>query len=99
MQFSRVKYRDVYPGVDLIYYGNQGQLESDYLVAPGADPTQIELKISGADQLAIDSHGDLALTTAAGDILLRRPHAYQNAAGGTQEIAANYVLTAENYEQ
>ena len=98
-QFGRVKYRDVYPGVDLIYYGNQGQLESDYVVAPGADPTQIELKISGANQLVIDKHGDVALTTAAGDVLLRRPHAYQNAGSGTQEIAANYVLTAENYEQ
>jgi len=97
-QFSRVKYRDVYPGVDLIYYGNQGQLESDYVVAAGADPAKIALKISGAERLAVDAQGDLALTTAAGDILLRRPHAYQNAGSGTQEVAANYVLTAENQE-
>ena len=98
-QFSRVKYYGVYPGVDLVYYGNQGQLESDYIVAPGADPTQIAVKISGAERLAVDEQGDLALTTAAGDILLRRPHAYQNAGSGTQEIAANYVLTPENREQ
>jgi Beta-propeller repeat len=99
VQFSRVKYYGVYPGVDLIYYGNQGQLESDYIVAPGADPAQIALKISGAERMSVDEQGDLALTTAAGDILLRRPHAYQDSGSGTREIAANYVLTAENREQ
>src|SRR5262249_30428507 len=62
-QFGRVKYRGVYPGVDLIYYGNQGRLESDYVVAAGADPAQIKLQIAGVSGLAVDAHGDLALST------------------------------------
>jgi hypothetical protein len=94
-QFGRVEYRGVYPGVDLIYYGNQGQLESDYIVAPGADPTQIALQISEAGKLAVDAAGDLAISTATGELLLRKPHAYQGGGSAMQEVAANYILGAE----
>jgi hypothetical protein len=97
-QFSRVKYRSVYPGVDLIYYGNHRQLESDYVVAPGADPQQIALQVSGADRLHMSPQGDLVLSTTAGDVLLRRPRAYQRSASGDgkQEVAASYVQTEAN---
>ncbi|HEX4546112.1 MAG TPA: SBBP repeat-containing protein [Candidatus Acidoferrum sp.] len=89
--YARVKYRGVYPGVDLVYYGHQGQLESDYLVAPGADPSQIGLQIDGARAVKLDSQGDLVLSTAAGDVVLHKPIAYQETASGRQEIATNYV--------
>jgi beta-propeller repeat-containing protein/centrosomal CEP192-like protein len=89
--FARVKYRGVYPGVDLVYYGNQRQLESDYVLAPGANPGQIGLRIEGADNLKLDSQGDLVISTAVGEVLLRRPRAYQDHGGNRQEIAANYV--------
>jgi hypothetical protein len=89
--FARVKYHGVYPGVDLVYYGNQGQLESDYVLAPGASPRAIGVRIEGADKLKLDSHGDLLLSTQAGDVTLHRPRAYQQIAGSRQEIAANYV--------
>jgi hypothetical protein len=97
-QFSRVKYRNVYPGVDLIYYGNQRQLESDFVVAPGADPQQIAVQVTGADRLQLNPEGDLIVSTAAGDAFLRRPRAYQRSATGKtlQEIAANYVQTDVN---
>ena len=89
---------NVYPGVDLIYYGNQRQLESDYVVAPGADPQQIALQVTGADRLHLNPQGDLVVSTAAGDVFLRRPRAYQRLTTGEAEleVAANYVQTEPN---
>jgi Beta-propeller repeat len=89
--FARVKFRSVYPGVDLVYYGNQGRLESDYVLAPGANPGQIGLQINGARTVKLDSEGALVLATHAGDVVLHKPRAYQDTAGGRQEIAANFV--------
>jgi len=90
-QFAQVKYDGVYPGVDLVYYGNQGRLESDYIVAPGADVQQIAIRIDGADNLKVNSSGDAIITTAAGEVSLHQPRAYQESHGARQEIAANYV--------
>ena len=59
--FARVKYENVYEGVDLVYYGNQGQLEYDFIVAPGADPATIKLAIAGVDDATVDVRGDLVL--------------------------------------
>lgn len=89
--YARVKYRGVYPGVDLVYYGHQGQLESDYVLAPGADPSQIGLQINGARAVKLDSQGGLVLSTAAGDVVLHKPVAYQETPNGRQEVATNYV--------
>jgi hypothetical protein len=89
--FARIKYHGVYPGVDLVYYGNQGRLESDYVLAPGAVPSQIGMRIKGADQFKLDSQGNAIFSTAVGDVTLHRPRAYQRIAGGQLEIAANYV--------
>jgi uncharacterized repeat protein (TIGR01451 family) len=74
-QFARVEYQRVYPGIDLVYYGNQQQLEYDFRVAPGADPNQIALTFQGASA-HIDS-GDLVLSTADGDVRFHAPHIYQ----------------------
>jgi hypothetical protein len=74
-QFARVEYQRVYPGVDLVYYGNQKQLEYDFRVAPGADPNQITLSFKGA-AARLDS-GDLVLDTADGDIRFQAPRIYQ----------------------
>src|ERR1700694_909797 len=57
--FARVKFHGVYPGVDLVYYGNQGRLESDYVLAPGANPGQVGLRIDGARTVKLDSQGTL----------------------------------------
>jgi hypothetical protein len=89
--YSRVKYRGVYPGVDLVYYGHQGQLESDYVLAPGADPSQIGLQVSGARAVKLNSQGSLVLSTPAGDVVLHKPVAYQETGTGRQEIATNFV--------
>lgn len=90
-RFGRVKYSAVYPGIDLVYHGSQSDLESDYVLAPHADVTRIDMRIEGANKLHLDSTGNLILSTRAGDVLLHKPRAYQQNKGSQQEIAANYT--------
>src|SRR6266571_4564355 len=89
--YARVHYREVYPGIDLVYYGNQRQLEYDFVVAPGANPKKIVLGFRGADKLEIDSQGELVLHTAGGDVRQHKPVIYQEIDGVRQEIAGSYV--------
>ncbi|PYN13738.1 MAG: hypothetical protein DME05_17700, partial [Candidatus Rokuibacteriota bacterium] len=74
--YARVRYEDLYPGIDLVYYGNQRQLEYDFVVRPGADPRRIALGFRGAQRLEVDPQGDLVLHTAAGAIRQRKPIIY-----------------------
>ena len=90
--YARVQYQDVYPGVDLVYYGNQRQLEYDLVVAPGADPDAIALSFDGVEKLRIDAQGDLVLETAGGEIRQHKPLVYQEVDGIRREIAGSYVL-------
>src|SRR5437879_7690839 len=89
--YARVHYREVYPGIDLVYYGNQRQLEYDFVVAPGADPKKIVLGFKGTDKLEIDAQGELALHVAGGEIHQHKPVIYQEMNGIRQEIAGGYV--------
>jgi hypothetical protein len=91
--YAKVRYDDIYPGIDLIYYGNQRQLEYDFVVRPGADPTRIVLGFQGAARLEVDAQGDLVLHTAAGPIRQRKPVIYQEVDGVRTEIQGGYVLT------
>ena len=61
--YARVKYHAVYPGVDLLYYGNQRRLEHDFVVSPGASPSAVTLSFEGAEKLSIDAHGDLVISS------------------------------------
>src|SRR5205823_5364292 len=81
--FARVRYRNIYPGIDLVYYGNQQQLEYDFVVAPGADAGRIALDFTGAARIEIDDRGELVLDTAAGEIHQAAPHIYQQTAQGS----------------
>ena len=90
--YRKVKYESVYPGIDLIYYGSQRQLEYDFVVQPWADPRTIRLSIQGAEKLEIDSHGDLVMDTPAGQVRQRKPLVYQEEGNGRREIAGNYIL-------
>jgi Beta-propeller repeat len=94
--YGKVEYRGVYPGVDLIYYGNQGQLEYDFVVAPGGNPQAIRLGFEGTEQLAIDAAGDLVVHLPGGNIVNHAPVVYQDSAGGRQAIAGRYVLEGNN---
>ena len=89
--YARVHYREVYPGIDLVYYGNQHQLEYDFVLAPGADPKKIVLGFKGADKLEIDAQGDLVLHAAGGDLRQHKPIMYQTIDGIRREIAGGYV--------
>src|SRR6478735_9464691 len=71
--YARVRYRSLYPGIDLVFYGNNRELEYDLLVAPGADPGQIRLAVAGADEIRIDDAGNLILKTAQGEVVQRKP--------------------------
>ncbi len=91
--FGRVVYPGVLPGVDLVYHGKEGQLEYDFVVAPGADSKEIAMEVSGAKELSLTSTGDLVIHTENGVLLQPRPRVYQlEASGETQEVAAGYRL-------
>ena len=90
--YGRVRQQAVYPGIDVVYYGAQGSLEYDFVVAPGADPRQIELEFSGQDSLSIDNDGDLLLALGPQPVRYEKPLIYQQHGG-------ERVLVAGNYEQ
>ncbi|MGA7963471.1 MAG: choice-of-anchor D domain-containing protein, partial [Candidatus Acidiferrales bacterium] len=92
--YGKVLYRNTYPGIDLTYYGNQGQLESDFIVAPGADPHEIRLRVQGAKALQIAETGDLIVALEAGSIKLQQPVAYQIIHGVRREVSSGYTLLA-----
>jgi hypothetical protein len=92
LTFGRVQYAGVYSGVDVSYYATQGQLEYDFTVAPGSDPTQIRLAFSGADSVALDAAGDLVLQAGDAQIVQQKPLLYQELNGARQEVAGQFVL-------
>ncbi len=75
--YAKVHYREAYPGIDVAYYGNQGKLEYDFIVAPGADPNQIKLAFEGASDITVADSGDLLMTTSLGVVRLQKPLVYQ----------------------
>ncbi len=90
-QYAKVKYTGVYPGIDLLYYGNQQKLEYDFIVAPGASPSKIRFAFKGAEEISIDKEGDLILRTGGGEVRQRKPFIYQEVANGRREIEGRYV--------
>jgi Domain of unknown function DUF11/Beta-propeller repeat len=95
-QFERVRYRDVYPGIDLVYYGIQGKLEYDFEVAPGADSKQIALRFQGAKMLKLTTAGDLSIVTDSGSIQLQVPRVYQKIGELERFVAGKFRLQAGN---
>jgi hypothetical protein len=90
--YAKVKYNEIYPGVDLVYYGNQRQLEYDFVVSPGADPKSIAFKIEGARKIKINKQGDLMMYVRGEELHLRKPRVYQDENDGKHEVAGGYVL-------
>jgi sugar lactone lactonase YvrE len=93
-QFARVRYRDVYPGVDLVWHGNQQQLEYDLILGPGADPGRIRLRFHGADALSVADNGDLLLRVRGGELRQLLPAVWQQRGTERVRIDARYVLLA-----
>jgi len=90
--FNRVRYRGLYPGIDLVFYGQNGRLEYDYTVAPGASASVIRMCLDGADRLYVDGSGDLVIETAAGEVRWKRPDVYQEDGGARRTVDAAFVL-------
>jgi len=94
--FAKVKYKNVYPGVDLVYYGNQGRLEYDFVVAPGADPRMIELSFPGVKKLSTDAEGNLVIGLKYGEVLEPAPTVFQQVNGIKETLAGRYILKDGN---
>jgi PKD repeat protein len=90
--FNRVRHDDVYPGISLVYYGNQRELEYDFVVAPGADTRQIKLGYQGARKLEVNADGDLVLSFSHGKMLSKKPLVYQERNGNRQLVDGHFVL-------
>jgi Chitobiase/beta-hexosaminidase C-terminal domain/Bacterial Ig-like domain (group 3)/Beta-propeller repeat len=94
--YAKVRYVGVYPGIDLVYYGNQQQLEYDFVIAPGADPGPIQLHFAGARELKLDRDGNLAIAAENGSIAFHKPTIYQIVSGARRPVTGQFVLLAGN---
>lgn len=90
--YARVRYDEVWPGIDAVFYGNQRRLEYDFVVAPGADPRTIKLSYEGAKKISLDRSGDLILRLADGELRQRKPVVYQEVNGEKRMVNGRYVV-------
>jgi hypothetical protein len=90
--FERVRVAEVYPGIDLVYYGNARKLEYDFIVAPGADAGAVCLRVTGADRLELDAQGDLVVSVGPGQLRQHKPILHQVIGGVRREVAGGYRL-------
>ena len=90
--YSRVRYQQVYPGVDLVYYGRQGHLENDFEVNPGVNPNIIAWQLEGAEKVRVDESGNLILTVAGNEVRLQQPRAYQREGERQHEVSVRYRI-------
>ena len=94
--YGKVKYHGVYEGIDLVYYGNQGKLEYDFVVSPGADPSAIKIAFEGADKIDTDREGNLVLRVAGGEVRIPKPLVYQEVDGVRKEVIAAFVFNPKS---
>jgi hypothetical protein len=90
--FGKVKYHEVYPGVDLIYYGNQRQLEYDFIISPFGDPKNIAFRLEGAERVEIEKNGDLLIHVSGGVVRWHKPVSYQEGPAGRTDVPTRFRL-------
>jgi hypothetical protein len=90
--YAKVRYKSVYPGIDLVYYGNSRQLECDFAVSPGANPNRIQFEITGAREIRVDAAGNLLLKTDSGELHFESPVVYQESNGQRVVVDGRYVV-------
>lgn len=93
--YSAVRYHDVYPGIDLIYHSNEGELEFDFVIAAGRSTDTIKLEFEGAREIRIDGQGDLVLNTEAGQVRQHSPVVYQKIGEVKKEVAGRFAQTSD----
>ena len=94
--YAKVQYKNIYPGIDLMYYGNQGKLEYDFIVSPGVNPSKIKLAYEGITNLNVSEAGDLILYLAEGNLCQHKPVVYQEIEGEKHFVSGNYIQTGQN---
>ncbi len=90
--FERVRVEDIYPGIAVVHYGNQKELEYDFIIAPHADPSHITVRFTGADRVGVSGSGELVLTLGDEEIRQPKPKIYQTVQGMRKEIEGGYYL-------
>ena len=93
--YAKVRYRNIYPGIDLVYYGNHGELEYDFVVAPGADAKNIRLRLDGATQVRRAANGDLVVRAEGVEARFRRPEIYQVVEGRRVPVRGGFAPAAD----
>ena len=94
--FARVRYRDVYPGIDLVYYEGEGGPEFDFVVAPGVDPAQIAMRFAGASRLEIDTRGDLVVGVSDVELRVCAPVLYQESGTGRELVPGSFMMAGDD---
>jgi len=94
--YKRVSYSGVYPGIDLVYYGDQKQLEYDFVVAPGSNPAKIAMNFAGAKKISVNSNGQLLVGLSGGFVRWNKPVIYQQVHGKRKPVAGKYVMRGAN---
>lgn len=93
--YGQVRYENIYPDIDLVYYGNRGGLEYDLVVKPGADPRAIRMRFDGAHKPTLSADGELLLDGPNGALRLNRPLIYQNIGNGRRLLQGRFVMRGE----
>ncbi len=95
--YGRVNYKDLYKGIDAVFYGNaNNQLEYDFTVAPNVDANQIQLNFDGAKDVSIDEQGNLVIKTENTELVQQKPIAYQTIKGKKREVEVKYVINEQS---
>lgn len=92
--YLRLKYENIYSGIDLVYYGNGHELEHDFIVNPGADPKKIRMTYSGARVVIRD--GQLVLSAAGNQLIFRKPIAFQESEAGRVNVDVAFQVLSKN---
>lgn len=90
--FNRVRYAGLWPGVDAVFYGNQGQIEYDLRIAPGADPSQVRLRFAGADRVSVSTSGDLIIEAGEHTLTQKAPVVFQGNGALRRNLRSRYVM-------
>jgi hypothetical protein len=94
--YESITYQNIYPGVDLKYYGNRQKMEYDFVVSPGADPSQIQIHYDGIKAMSVDADGQLVLETDWGTVTEMTPVVYQMNGGERIPLSGEYVINGDN---
>ena len=94
--YEKIRYRDLYPGINLVIYEREGKIKNEFRVRPGADAKDIKLIYDGANSLRINRGGQLEISLAEAMLTEDAPYTYQVIAGQRYEVKAEYFIEKDN---